>query len=186
MNAPRSKDSRQSKVNLEKFFHYKSSTPDENALFYRDEFVAALNESQGSSLPGDIYMAINNPPKNAFKQMNLYKSILMRAGLRLLLLEDMVENLLKENDRMGAGIGDQGRKRWTQEEDELLIEAASDGTKTIIDLSKAFGRTPGAIQSRITKLVGIKRLSEEIAGRFMGTINGEFIEGEIDGTLRKG
>lgn len=185
MNAPKSKDNMSWTVNLEKFFGYKNSIPEHVLLSRRDEALEMYNNIGVGKILSDIYMSIVEPPKGAFKQISLYRALLKRAGLLIMALQDCNESFMKEIDRLGAGIGDQGRKRWTQEEDELLIEAATDGTKNIIDLSKAFGRTPGAIQSRITKLVGIKRLSAEVAGRFIGTINGEFVEGDIDGTLRK-
>lgn len=172
-------------VNLEKFFGYKNSIPEHVLLSRRDEVFEMYNNIGVGKILADIYMSIVEPPKGAFKQISLYRALLKRAGLHIMVLQECNESFMKEIDRMGAGIGDQGRKRWTQEEDELLIEAATDGTKTIIDLSKEFGRTPSAIQNRITKLVGIKRLTADVAGRFIGTINGEFVEGDIDGTLRK-
>jgi len=185
MNAPRTKDAKNLGVNLEKFFGYKNSISEHVTLMNRDEALEMVESIGVEKILADIYMSIAEPPKNAFKQVSLYRALLKRAGLHIMMLQDVNRKLMKELIRMGAGIGDQGRKRWTQEEDEMLIEAATDGTKNIIDLANAFGRTPGAIQSRITKLVGIKRLSEEIAGRFIGTINGEFVKGDIDGTLRK-
>ena len=185
MNAPKSKDNMSWTVNLEKFFGYKNSIPEHVLLANRDEYLEMINNIGVDKILADIYMSIVEPPKGAFKQISLYRALLKRAGLHIITLQDSNKAFMKELDRMGAGIGEQGRKRWTQEEDEMLIEAATDGTKTIIDLSTAFGRTPSAIQSRITKLVGIKRLTADVAGRFIGTINGEFVEGDIDGTLRK-
>lgn len=86
---------------------------------------------------------------------------------------------------MDDQVGERSRKRWTEEEDNLLIEmAVADGTTTV-ELARVFGRTPGAIQSRITYLVGIERLSSKVAGRFIGTIDGEQAEVEIDGIVSK-
>lgn len=43
--------------------------------------------------------------------------------------------------------------KWTPEEDALLSETfRNDTRKTISDLSKSFGRKPGAISSRLNKL----------------------------------
>ena len=76
-------------------------------------------------------------------------------------------------------------KRWTDEEDEMLIEMACDDEVSMIDLALFFGRSPGAIQTRITNLVGVGRISQEISGRFVGSINGEHVAGVIEGELRK-
>ena len=185
MNAPRDKGMRVKDISLEKFFGYKRSIPDNITVTNRDEFLEMLGAVDATDLLSNIYFAIDAPQKNAFKRMSLHQALLRRAGLYIMMLQDENKFLLKELDRMGAGIGERGRKRWTNEEDELLIEMASYDSTTIIDLSKEFGRTPGAIQSRISKLVGIKKLSMEVAGRFIGTLNGELIEGDINGTVSK-
>ena len=78
------------------------------------------------------------------------------------------------------------RKKWRPDEDEMLIELASTGTMSMTDLAQAIGRTPSAISSRLSTLVGIGRVSQEIAGRFTGTMNGQMVSGNISGTLERG
>ena len=50
-------------------------------------------------------------------------------------------------------------KKWSQAEDEFLIELICEEKHSILEISTIMGRTVPAIKSRITKLVGIKRLS---------------------------
>ena len=171
-------------TNLRKFFHYTSTIPEDFTVRRTEEVVSMVNESEGNRLLVSIYHAIDAPPKNSFTRIRLYQDLLMKAGLRILYQEDLIKALIRENERLGEGIGDRGRKRWTEEEDELLIEMAARDDVTIINLCKEFGRTPGAIKSHISKLVGIKRLSADIAGRFIGTLDGVEVEGDIEGIVR--
>lgn len=88
----------------------------------------------------------------------------------------------KQVKRYEGQIGERHKKRWTDEEDRMLIEFVGDGA-SMTEAATMMGRTPGAIASRITYLVGVSRLSQEIAGNFLGTIDGETVSGHIDGTL---
>lgn len=174
-------------ANIEKFFGYKDTIPDYITLFNRDEMYEALVTNGGdSSVVTDIYAIITHPPKSAHAKIIAYQELLRRAAVRILALEDLKDTMLLEIERHESNVGERSRKRWTPEDDELLIETASQDDATIFGMAKQFGRTPGAIQSRISYLVGIKRVSEEIAGRFIGTLNGEFVEGDIDGIVSKG
>lgn len=76
-------------------------------------------------------------------------------------------------------------KRWTPEEDMVLIDAVCDESSTILELSTMMGRSPSSIKTRVSQLVGLKRLSQEIAGRFTGQLDGVSVEGEIKGTVYK-
>lgn len=73
--------------------------------------------------------------------------------------------------------------RWQPEEDELLIDMVCDGETSMLEISTTLGRTVPAIKTRISKLVGVKRISKEIAGRFVGLVDGRktkcFISGEL-------
>lgn len=182
-----SNDSGTKRVNIEKYFGYKNTVPDHITIFKKDEALKAVLEDEGdSSVVTDIYALLTHPPKTVYAQQKAYQALLRRAAVRILALEDIKEAAVKEIKRHENNVGERSRKRWTPEDDELLIETAAQENATIFGMAKAFGRTPAAIQSRITHLVGIKRMSAEIAGRFVGTLNGEFVEGDIDGTVSKG
>lgn len=78
----------------------------------------------------------------------------------------------------------QSRKRWTPEEDEVLIEQAADGN-SLIQLALDFNRSPQAISSRITYLVGIQKMSREVAGHIIGFLDGEPVDGHFEGQVTK-
>ena len=77
-------------------------------------------------------------------------------------------------------------KRWTAEEDELLIELVAREKREPLSIALSLGRTPAAINARVSKLVGINRIDYKVAGHFLGTINGDAVTGKIDGIITKG
>lgn len=98
----------------------------------------------------------------------------------------ITEQVIKENERLQNCV-DRNHKRWTSDEDEMLIESVTrddfNPDAGFIDIARIFGRTPSAIKSRITYLVGVKKISQNVAGKFIGRINGIETEGYIDGVL---
>lgn len=108
---------------------------------------------------------------------------------KLIALYDLAVNgqrgAMKIANRAIESTTERSGKKWTVEEDEVLIELASRDNATPMSIATEMGRSPGAIQSRLSQLVGIGRVSQEIAGRFIGTLNGEHVAGIIDGELRK-
>lgn len=101
------------------------------------------------------------------------------------LISEMNSSLKKQIDRYGTDSEEKKHKRWSEEEDLLLIEMAC-SDMSLLEVSTTMGRTPSSIKTRLSKLVGVKRISSEIAGRFIGTVNGEQTEGVLKGTLYKG
>lgn len=68
----------------------------------------------------------------------------------------------------------------------MLIEEVC-GDTSIHELSLMFGRTPSSIKTRVSTLVGLERISQEVAGRFIGKINGDDANADIEGiVLKKG
>ena len=92
---------------------------------------------------------------------------------------------VRTEQRLYEQTSERSGKRWDKDEDETLVEVASRGDMSITELAVTMGRTPGAIQSRLSQLVGIGRISQSIAGRFIGTIDGEHVQGYIDGEVQK-
>lgn len=93
------------------------------------------------------------------------------------------KNLMRQLERYEGAVKKNSRRRWTPDEDEMLVEKASYGDSDIFELAAIFGRTPGAIQTRLSYLVGIKRISKTVAGRFVGTANGADFEADISGVV---
>lgn len=97
----------------------------------------------------------------------------------------MNESLEAENEMLRGNQVVGKRRRWTDDEDEALIElAGSVDVPDTISLAMTFNRTPAAIMSRINYLVGRKRLTQHVAGRITGYVDGVpvedvFIDGEV-------
>lgn len=77
---------------------------------------------------------------------------------------------------------EKNNKRWTEKEDNDLIELICSGVG-VKEISAHLQRTPNAIQTRLSYLVGVKRLSQSIEGKFIGIADGEKVEQELVGTL---
>lgn len=178
-------ETRSNTKDVRSFFNLKDSVPEYLTLYNKYDVYENYKTIDPEPLLAEIVHTLTRP-RSTFMQIKLMRELLYRAGAFLILQRKLIDDMIVERNRLTENVGERGRKRWTQQDDELLIEMASQDDTTIIDLSRQFGRTPGAIQSRISKLVGIKKMSVEVAGRFIGTLNGEFVEGNIDGTVSKG
>lgn len=122
-------------------------------------------------------------PKNILIELKMYRELVpvLLKGHRAM-YEGLMRSI-REKERLVAVDADNKRRKWTPDEDAMLIEAVCEPDTNIHMLSSQFGRTPSAIQSRISHLVGVKRLSRKVAGRFVGTIDGEETTANIDGTV---
>lgn len=122
---------------------------------------------------------------NDYKVFKKYVPILLKSYCLISEINDDYSKMFDENC---GGEKRKKNKRWTPEEDEMLIEylCLENEPPSQVELALAFGRTPAAIKTRVSHLVGIGRISQKVAGRFIGTINGEEIEGRIEGTVMKG
>ena len=99
--------------------------------------------------------------------------------------QSLIDGFNETLDRYEGKTKANNNKRWTPEEDLVLIDEVAEGKATILELSTMMGRTPASIKTRVSHLVGLKRLSQEGAGRFVGTIDGVDMDGCINGTLYK-
>lgn len=101
------------------------------------------------------------------------------------ILQEVNTAAMKETDRAVNATTQKKNKRWTPEEDDALVNLAAEPENTTMRIAVTMGRTPGAVQTRISQLVGIGRISQAVAGRFIGTIDGEYAECTIDGEVMK-
>ena len=132
-----------------------------------------------------LMKVIQNKPKSMIVELNVFRKYVPVLIKAYCINSDVTKKALKQVDRtLGAGMTN-ANKRWTDVEDNALIEMACKPNATMASLSTTFGRTPVAISARITTLVGRKRLSQEIAGRFVGYIDGVRSESTIMGTVYK-
>lgn len=138
---------------------------------------------------GKIVMKVtelqSNPQGNAFIQLKEWKKLgdeIISYFYAYGMIMDKVSTSYSEFENATAR---NSNARWTKEEDEILIEMVCKQDGTIYELASTFGRTIPAIKTRVSKLVGLKRLSAEVAGQFIGTLDGEVVEGKINGTVYK-
>ena len=88
-------------------------------------------------------------------------------------------------DKIIAGKGERANKRWTDFEDNKLIELVCSG-QSIYSVAYDMNRSVAAIQNRLTHLVGVNRISQSVAGKFVGTANGSEFTANLIGKLFKG
>lgn len=167
------------------YFHVQSVVPKYINLFCAKDFEELYAKVQPTEIIGLAIKALETRPKNAFAYILELQDLVRKLSQQVLMQQEVLEKALSELHRMDDQVGERSRKRWTEQEDNLLIEAAAKDNATTVELARIFGRTPSAIQSRISYLVGIERLSSKVAGRFIGTIDGEQAEVEIDGIVSK-
>ena len=144
--------------------------------FERDELVNAFMK---------IAKVTVERPKSIIVEVNTYRKyipIVLDAYIRMC---EGVRKATMLHDRATDIDYDRSHKRWTPEEDNALIDEVCCDDMNIHKLSTMFGRSPGAIKTHISELVGRKRISQEIAGRFIGIVDGEQIDAEINGTVYK-
>lgn len=128
---------------------------------------------------------LSNPKSNPYQQLLQYRKLVPKL---LKMLESDLEDydvLHRQLERFSETSYDNANKRWDKEDDEMLINAICEEKASMYEISTRFGRSPSAITTRVSYLVGIKRLSQEIAGQFVGTLNGNDVSGDIKGTLNK-
>lgn len=132
-----------------------------------------------------LNMLCHQPKGTAFSQLQQFRKLTPIIINYILFLQKLNDGYSETYDRMVEKMKANNRKKWTSEEDELLVEIVARGEQSISEVALIFGRTPGAISTRVSYLVGIKKVSEEIAGRFTGYLDGRHVEGIINGTVRK-
>ena len=124
-------------------------------------------------------------PGKPFKDLQTFRTLVPKLINLYLVDQKALAAAMREVDRYRNEFGTRSRKRWTEQEDEALIELITDDKNTIESLAATFGRSAGAISTRISYLVGIERLSQEVAGRFVGTLGGVQVDETIKGTIYK-
>lgn len=150
-----------------------------------DEEIKGHTASQRKSKMVEIMNLVQQPSGTPFIQLKKWRE------LGKWMLEDLkVQNKIHEGyietvNRISEKIDANANKRWTAEEDEMLIEFVTDEEITPLEVATILGRTPAAINARVSKLVGINRIDQKVAGHFLGYINGEKTEGSIEGIVSR-
>lgn len=157
--------------------------PAETVALYHEEVVSGFMTRMHAATR-DIDTLRNNPPKSIHVRMKMYDRVASAFLEHLDFTIEMKRELTKELKQERGARPDRNGKRWLDDEDILLIERVAAGD-SIQKIANTFGRTPLAVSGRVSHLVGIKRITEEIAGRIEGYLNGTEIEGVFVGRIRK-
>ncbi len=147
--------------------------------------VKKYKRSEIEPILNKLYCLCVQPKGNAFNQLQQFRKYVPILIDAYIFLNKFSVCAAKSTDDSKSNIERNRNKRWTKEDDETLIEYVCSSDESIASVAKIFGRSPASVQSRITKLVGIERLSKEVAGRFLGTIDGHQISGDIKGIVSK-
>ena len=132
-----------------------------------------------------LWKTLDNRPKSIIDEVRIYRRYVPTL---LNYVKDANKHIKIEqtkNRRLTDIDHERSNKRWSKQEDEMLINLVCEEKHNIHKLSSIFGRSPQAIQSRISELVGVRKLTQEIAGRFIGSINGNDVSGDIHGKVYK-
>lgn len=126
---------------------------------------------------------LSNPKDNPYVQLQKWRKLGQSMKVMINTFQEVTDGYKNQIDRVSNLTMENSNKRWSKEADEKLIDCICSGKYSLVELSTIFGRTPTAISSRVSYLVGIQRLSQEIAGNFIGKLNGENIQGKIEGVI---
>lgn len=131
--------------------------------------IMALNAGHG----GNVHQRLDRYRK--------YSEVLMAL---VIAQTELVDGLLTEQQHLLEGHASQSGRRWTDEQDEALVELACEPDAAMIKIALTLNRTPGAVASRLTYLVGVSKVSRHVVGRITGYLDGEPVSGTFDGELR--
>ena len=132
-----------------------------------------------------LNMVICNRPKSIVVEVNTFRKYVPIILRSIIQMNELKKASCTQAERVTTDNNDKKYQRWTENEDKLLIDLVCDGKLSMLQLSTTMGRTVPAIKTRLSYLVGVKRLSQKIAGKFIGTANGEDAELQLEGTLYK-
>ena len=158
----------------------------------RSEVKKAIDQSGGSILQAlldcsadeaiDSLSRIRLAPVPIAKEIRVYRKYVPKLILAYKLMTSMAADLSRTLDQLEGSEAAMSGKRWSKDEEESLIDFIAKG-HSIMSVAASFGRTPGSISSKVSQLVGVGRVSQKVAGNFVGRVNGiytqTFIEGEV-------
>ena len=133
-----------------------------------------------------LYKLQSERPKSIVVELNMYRKHVPKLLEMYFLKADLLNASIKENERFHSDCEDKKHKKWTEEEDKLLIDLVCDSEQSPMEIAIALGRSVSSIKTRVSTLVGRKRLSQKVVGKFVGKIGDEDAETTINGVVYKG
>lgn len=79
---------------------------------------------------------------------------------------------------------DNSGKSWTESEDDQIVQLKSEGVESQV-IAALMKRTPYAVATRISSLVGRKRLFISVDGRIVGSLEGKPVDGHFVGEVAR-
>ena len=150
-------------------------------MFHAKDFEALAQERETACRE---IMALNAAHGgNVHQRLTRYRKYSEVLIALVLAQTELIDGLLTEQEHLLRGHATQSGRRWTDEQDEALVNLACDPDPAMIKIALALNRTPGAVASRLTYLVGVSKVSRHVVGRITGYLDGEPVSGNFDGVL---
>ena len=162
----------------------KSILADKGTLLVYADRITGINNVVDNRIRSQLMNLCTTPKGSAFHQLQQFRKLVPELLKAYSELVEVAGASVKQLERACAKSEQNKNRRWTEEEDHWLIDMVVQDTPAI-EIATTMGRSVTAIKSRVSKLVGLQRISQNIAGKFFGTINGEKISGIIEGTVQK-
>lgn len=134
--------------------------------------------SRAMQIIWDLYRG-RHPERNPIKRLRLYEQ---HAHLLIDVILDQQQTTKVLNSMLLMETPNE-RQRWTDLEDELLVNSRAENEPMHI-IAGALGRTPSACATRLSILTGIPR-SEIVEAYIEGTLESEPVQGLFEGKIRK-
>jgi hypothetical protein len=126
----------------------------------------------------DLLIIGQHPEKNPLKQLVLFK----QHTRALIELHFAMNDCMKAQREMMLLETPNNHLAWTQDEDESLVESRARGV-VIHTIAMTLGRTPAAVATRLSTLIGVPR-SQIVTAYIEGTVDEEPVRGLFHGKAR--
>ena len=167
-----------------KDMQYESVFAEKNVLMLDYNKLTGCKNTAKNNACVKLYKLCTVPKGSTFHQLQQFRKLVPDLIHAYCELFELLNASVEQIERVNTESEINKNKRWTDEEENLLIELVVSDTP-ILEISTIMGRSASAITSKVSKLVGLERISQKLAGKFFGTINGEEVSGEIKGTVQK-
>ena len=155
-----------------------------------DKGITALSSSDdemmfGRRLRHKIDVLLTRPKCNPYIQLQRWRAVGKEMIEFMNSVGEFTSVTQREFDRLTKKYNERNNARWTHQEDNLLIELKCKDVQEF-EIATFLGRSVSAVNNRISYLVGIKRMRQDVDGKFYGTVNGVEYSGEqISGIIEK-
>lgn len=162
----------------------KSIMADNGTLLVHKDRMTGTKYVEDNNVVRHLRILCTSPKGSAFHQLQQFRKLVPELIKAYYEQNELALSSVKQLDRVLMKSEQNKGRRWTEEEENWLIDLVVSDTP-ILEISTIMGRSATSITSKVSKLVGLQRISQNVAGKFFGTINGEEISGIIKGTVQK-